>query len=349
MNSDELVVFLYDPPPPYGGVRVSSTKMLYSLKTYPGVHYLPTFFESSPRSILISLLLYANALCRSEAVLFQIGDVRALMRKRGVLYLLASTVLRRPIIYRGFAGGLLHQVESMPVRKQKLLRWMLSKCHLVTFETQTDLREFRAFLGSKSPRIEWLPNTRAVQSFELAPKDQARRFCFIGKVGRPKGVHRIVEAASHLPADVTIDIYGPMEPHEAVETGLDWLGDNSQVRYCGVLAPENVPQVLQNYDGLLLPTTWKTEGHPGVILEAFSVGVPVIATRWNGIPELVDHSCGILIEPDSTEALIEAIDTMHADRETWQAMRHGALARLKAFDSEVWSRKLHQWIMETVQ
>ena len=162
-------------------------------------------------------------------------------------------------------------------------------------------------------------------------------------------MHRIVEAAAKLPAGVTVDIYGPMSPQDALEVGVDRLGQTASVRYRGIVSSHDVPEILKHYDVLLLPTTWKTEGHPGVILEAFSAGVPVIATRWNGIPELLDASCGILIEPESTEALIEAIHKMHEDREGWQRMRYGALARIKNFDPEVWTRSFHDWIMEVVK
>jgi glycosyltransferase involved in cell wall biosynthesis len=61
---------------------------------------------------------------------------------------------------------------------------------------------------------------------------------------------------------------------------------------------------------LLLPS--HAEGLPIVIMEAFAMGRPVITTRIAGIPELVDDSCGWLVEPGDGAALAEAIRAVMA-------------------------------------
>ena len=85
-----------------------------------------------------------------------------------------------------------------------------------------------------------------------------------------------------------------------------------------------------------------------MILEAFSVGMPVIATRWNALPELVDSSCGILVDVDSVDDLRRAILAMHLDKDNWNRMRSGALARVERYDPEIWAKQLHQWVVEVV-
>ena len=61
-----------------------------------------------------------------------------------------------------------------------------------------------------------------------------------------------------------------------------------RVGYCDVVEPDNVLDVLWQYDALLLPTYQPGEGYPGVIIEACAVGLPVICTLWHRLPELVD-------------------------------------------------------------
>jgi glycosyltransferase involved in cell wall biosynthesis len=120
------------------------------------------------------------------------------------------------------------------------------------------------------------------------------------------------------------------------------------VRYRGAIGPEAVPTTLASYDALLLPTMWPTEGYPGVVLEAFAAGVPVIATRWNALPELVDDSCGVLIEPASVDALAAAMIRVREDAGGWEEMRRGALARAGEYDAGAWSGLLREWIEEVV-
>jgi glycosyltransferase involved in cell wall biosynthesis len=349
MQRNRQVLSLLDMPPPFGGVRVSARMMMFDLVRIGGIDFVTHLFDSNPKALLFALWDFMLAVTKADGVLFQIGDVLTLIRKRGIAYWLAVSVQAKPKIFRGFAGGLSRQYELLPWYKRWLLRKVLGSFDLVTFQTKFDADYFSKLLASGPNKVRWLPNVRSPRCTKIPDRALARRFCFIGKVYRPKGAHHIVAAAASLPSGVTIDIYGPIEPHEAEDIGLGSLSEGGSVRYCGTVEPDRVPDVLMQYDTLLVPTTWKTEGHPGVILEAFSVGVPVIATRWNGIPEIVDETCGILVEIDSTQAVLDAIRCMHEDSEMWQAMRRGALTRLKEFDPDVWTRSFHGWILETVK
>jgi glycosyltransferase involved in cell wall biosynthesis len=57
---------------------------------------------------------------------------------------------------------------------------------------------------------------------------------------------------------------------------------------------------------MLFPTTWKGEGFPGVIIDAFIAGLPVIASNWNMNNEIiVDGVNGFIFEPNNCLALVE--------------------------------------------
>jgi glycosyltransferase involved in cell wall biosynthesis len=63
---------------------------------------------------------------------------------------------------------------------------------------------------------------------------------------------------------------------------------------------------LAQYDLLLLPSY--REGYPGIIIEALSVGIPVVSTRVGGIPEIIEceHN-GLLVECHQPVELAKAI------------------------------------------
>ena len=76
-----------------------------------------------------------------------------------------------------------------------------------------------------------------------------------------------------------------------------------------------------------------------MIFEAYRSGLPVIATNWNAIPEIVDASTGILIEPRSTIALAEAIIDLHRDPARVEVLSKNALDRAKLFRSDHWAQE----------
>lgn len=88
------------------------------------------------------------------------------------------------------------------------------------------------------------------------------------------------------------------------------------------------------------------EGHPGVILESFSLGVPVIASDSGGIGEIVDDSCGILVEPGNGTALARAVLELTGDSELYERLSRGAMERSVAFDSHYWNRVFIRFCME---
>ena len=95
-----------------------------------------------------------------------------------------------------------------------------------------------------------------------------------------------------------------------------------------------MPSTLANYDALVLPTYYPGEGHPGVILEAYAAGIPVIASRWMGIPEVVPDSMGLLVEPRNANALFEAMNSLVEDNTLYNRMCTGVREGRSAFSDE---------------
>jgi len=88
-----------------------------------------------------------------------------------------------------------------------------------------------------------------------------------------------------------------------------------------------VPQLLEAADFFVLPSD--TEGLPLSVLEAMAHGLPIIASRVGGIPELIDDEKeGLLVEPGDADALSTAIQRLWRDRALCH--RLGEAARLRA-------------------
>lgn len=63
--------------------------------------------------------------------------------------------------------------------------------------------------------------------------------------------------------------------------------------------------VYRRADLLMLTSGW--EGTPNVVLEAMAHGLPVVATRVGGVPDVVGADCGLLIDPDDEDGLTDAV------------------------------------------
>ena len=69
--------------------------------------------------------------------------------------------------------------------------------------------------------------------------------------------------------------------------------------------PEKAYSTLSKYDCMLFPTYWKGEGFPGVVIDAFIAGLPVIATDWNMNTEIIkEGENGFIIPPNNIRALM---------------------------------------------
>ncbi len=101
-----------------------------------------------------------------------------------------------------------------------------------------------------------------------------------------------------------------------VEDLIDWVGFT-----------QDVARQLAQMDLFVLPSLFG-EGLPMVVLEAMTAGVPVVATRVEGVPEAIrDGVDGVLAEPDDANDLQHAIGEMIEHPDRWQTMRRQAYHR----------------------
>jgi len=101
----------------------------------------------------------------------------------------------------------------------------------------------------------------------------------------------------------------------------------------------NVPELLKELDVLLL--TSKTEGLGTSILDAFASGLPVVATKAGGIPEIVEHKVnGLLAETGDTQALTDMVELLLTENNLRKSLVNNARIRVRDFDYKVTAAKI---------
>ncbi len=217
------------------------------------------------------------------------------------LLFLLSKLFRKKYIFRPFGGDIKdYSNDYNPFQK-----WIFSNTILKSdiFFLQTNaLLQYYSKIAT-NPKLFPTCREEPQETFFEERGAYSKRFVFIGFVNKPKGIDIILKAAKRLDDSYTVHIYGPIK-----EAKYHNNPEGFSKLYQGILKKQFVLQTIQNYDVLILPTFYEGEGYPGVIIEAYSLGIPVIASNWKSIPEIVlPGKTGVLIEPRSVDALVEAM------------------------------------------
>jgi len=99
-----------------------------------------------------------------------------------------------------------------------------------------------------------------------------------------------------------------------------------QFHFPGFVTDQEVDALLDYADLFVFPTLADT--FPLVVLEAMAHGLPILATRVGGIPYQLTESCGYLVEPGSSTALIQGFERLTLDMDRLAAMGQAARAHV---------------------
>lgn len=251
----------------------------------------------------------------------------------GVTGYIASRLLRKPLVVRKFAGDDYRTTLGAVGRAIAEFVLRRSDCYLAQTQDLVARAKMRG-IGS----VTWYPTSRPLpDGGSDVPEERERctRFVYVGRVCTEKGMEVLAEASKQLPVEISIDVYGPW----ADDLNPDTFADCPNVKYRGELRPEEVIPALRRYDASLLPTFYPREGYPGAILESYMAGLPVISTRWLSIPEIVDETVGILVEPRDAESLAQAMLRLVQEPELYQEMCRNTRTKAEFFSSEYWGER----------
>lgn len=157
---------------------------------------------------------------------------------------------------------------------------------------------------------------------------------------RGHGWSRLFDAIEALPDGVPIVVVmaadGPLRPWLESRVAADGLGE--RVRF--TRRSQDQAELLSAADLAVYSAT--TGALPTVLLRAMAAGLPAVATRVGGVPELVTPATGILV-PLSAGALADALVRLAEDPATRTAMGAAARARYRsAYSADGWAARLHK-------
>jgi glycosyltransferase involved in cell wall biosynthesis len=135
------------------------------------------------------------------------------------------------------------------------------------------------------------------------------RILCVGQLVPQKGYPVLIEAVAQLaassrPVHLRIVGEGPLRP--ALEKLIRDLAVEGSVSLLGKMNPDHVVQLYHSVDAFAMASF--AEGIPVVLMEAMAAGLPCVATRIMGIPELIeDGRSGLLVNASDAAALADAL------------------------------------------
>lgn len=141
---------------------------------------------------------------------------------------------------------------------------------------------------------------------EIIPFEKRKnQFVFVGRLDKLKGIDLLLKAWKGIKdSDLIIFGTGPEE-----EWCKNYIKENNllNVKLMGFVSNEKVKKIITYSKALILPSQWY-EGFPMTIVEAYSVGTPVIGSNIGNIGDLIIHNkSGWKFKPNCTDSLIKAV------------------------------------------
>ena len=332
-------------PPPIGGDTVLTLNVsrsaywgehgiaLECIDTSPGDRVRVPDERLTPGDLIRGVrifLEFAVKLPRCGAVLLW-ANSRFIMTA-GLPIIVWCSMFRRAVFVKVFGAFLARRICRTP---QPWRAFALAIMHRATYilpETKALARDLVVEAGFSEDRLLVLPNFLPDDLFGArhAPKRFSGKCAFFGQIKREKGVFDILEALGGA-AGITCDFYGPLLDRDREEF-LRVVSKHANLSYRGTIEPGRVSMIAAGYDAVLLPTYHAGEGHPAVVLEAYAAGVPVVATDWLSLPELVEDGVrGFLVPVRSPEKIREAVDRLADDESLYESMCGKVLVYVESF------------------
>ncbi len=167
-------------------------------------------------------------------------------------------------------------------------------------------------------RIKLIPNVVNEKLFYLE-KHEPKIFKFIHYVSSWKG-QKNTEGLINVFSDLNRTkqnweciMYGPAQ--QEIKELAAKLGLKERIKFSGEISYDSVADIVRSASAFVSFSNY--ENQPCSILEALCCGIPAIATRVGGIPEIINSQNGILVEPNDEAGLLEAIKIMMDNRDRY--------------------------------
>jgi L-malate glycosyltransferase len=238
-----------------------------------------------------------------------------------VCVFIGKKLLKKPVFAKSSSSGITSDIEwlkKFPLGEFQL-NYLLKHINYVVAVSKKTGNEFEE-IGFPKVKIEYIPNGVELPLKKESFEQTTLQVTTITRMSFEKGVDILLQAWANViraSADLRLRIIGDGPLRADMEKLSGLLSIQNRVDFVG--RADDTGDYYRSTSLFVLPS--RTEGLPNVLLEAMSYGIPCIATRVGGNPELIGEDeppnidmggfrigrNGILVNPEDAEGLSEAI------------------------------------------
>lgn len=271
---------------------------VYRIKTMEQLHLGPIFFSIKSIFKIKKIRPY---ILHSQSIL-----------RTGLTCFIAKKLFKKP--YVAYCRG--SDIYSSWMFKKVISRLVLKNADAVIALTEDMKREIKKIYERD---IFVIPNGINLERFKNLSREDIRRrlkikedekiIISVGGLRPIKGVKYLIEAMKFITdnnENISLMIVGDGKEKEYLGSLVKELELEQYVTFVGKIPNEKVPEYMAVSDVFVLPSL--SEGFPVVNLEAMASGLPIVATKVGGVPEIIkDGKNGFLVESKNPERIAERI------------------------------------------
>jgi len=178
--------------------------------------------------------------------------------------------------------------------------------------------------------------------------NKIKKLLLVALLSSVKGIPYLLQTLAQLKQkrqDFVLDVVGDGPDREEYEKLAKELKLNDMVKFHGLKTKLEIAEFMRNSNFFILPSLW--ENLPCVLIEAMASGLPIIASKVGGIPEILNEDIGILVKPKDIDELIKVVDYMLDNYQNYSSDKISQYAKNK-FSYETVGGKIDKIYKEVI-
>ncbi|MBS1626538.1 MAG: glycosyltransferase family 4 protein [Bacteroidetes bacterium] len=207
--------------------------------------------------------------------------------------------------------GKLGWIQKLKIIRKKIIFGIAT--HILT-PSQYGKKDLIKYFEVNEKKVYVFPNS--VPSAKQTNTSNNQTIAFIGRLNRTKGADILVKAFIKIANDfpeVVLLIAGDGDQYKELKNEINNATLQNRIILEGNISYNKVYEILQHINYLVVPS--RADNFPTTILEAFSVGTPVVGSNSGGIPEMIiDGHNGLLFEKENVDDLANKLKQMFSNK-----------------------------------
>lgn len=334
-------------PPPLGGARIAFELLcensdLFSNRFSSSFINIPLFRKKYLKNLIFRIITIIKIFVK-----IPFNDVIVLHSSANFLFYFGPRIIsyskffKKKIQIRFFGSKIDLLIEKKPKIKEKFL-----KADQILLETKGLIKFFKG--SKKHSGLIWFPNSREISDITPKYNDKLNKLIYVGQLREEKGTLDLIQAFKRLNtnnSEIQLHLVGQIM-QESISNSLK---NNPNIIYHGVQSNVICRELISKSDIFIYPSKYISEGYPGVILEAMSLGKPILSTKFRFLTELVkDNYNGKLFDISSPREIRHQIDFYSNNPEKLKEHGYNSYVFSKKFDTNYWNKNAFNEILDNL-